>query len=70
MIPSLRPLYDSVQWLAKNNERDPTCVMTITASTWADDPQGVKRNLTLLQKAVQSWGVCEVTRTFGDPLRA
>ncbi|ATW30246.1 conjugal transfer protein [Candidatus Williamhamiltonella defendens] len=70
VIPSLRPLYDSVQWLAKNNEWDPTCVMTITASTWADDPQGVKRNLTLLQKAVQSWGVCEVTRTFGDPLRA
>lgn len=70
VIPSLRPIYESVEWLAKSNDNDPTCVMTISASTWAETESGVKRNITMLQKAFQSWGVCEVTRTFGDPLRA
>ncbi|MEA9445873.1 ATP-binding protein (plasmid) [Candidatus Fukatsuia symbiotica] len=70
VIPSLRPVYAAVNWLANNNDSDPTCVMTITASTWADNPQGVKRNITMLQKAFPSCGVCEITRTFGDPLRA
>ncbi|CFQ66584.1 conjugal transfer protein [Yersinia similis] len=70
VISSLRPIYESVEWLAKNNENDPTCVMTISASTWAETESDVKRNITMLQKAFQSWGVCEVTRTFGDPLRA
>ncbi|WP_339056708.1 hypothetical protein [Candidatus Regiella endosymbiont of Tuberolachnus salignus] len=70
VIPSLRPVYAAVNWLAQTNDRDPTCVMTITASTWADTPPGVKRNITMLQKAFQSWGICEITRTFGDPLRA
>lgn len=44
--------------------------MTICASTWGDSKQQVQQNLTLLQKAFQGWGVCEVTTTFGDPYRA
>ena len=70
VVPGLRPVYQSIAWLSDRNKADPVCVMTLTASTWAATPQAVRRNATLLQKAFQSWGVCEVTHTFGDPLRA
>ena len=48
----------------------PLCVMTITAATWGDSPETVTRNLTLLQQALTSWGICGVTQTFGDPVKA
>ncbi|WP_143354550.1 hypothetical protein [Erwinia amylovora] len=43
---------------------------TITVATWGDTPEDVTRNLTLLSQALTSWGVCGVTQTFGDPVRA
>lgn len=52
------------------HKKEPVCMMSITASTWDADKSRLKRNLTLLQKAIQSWGVTTVTRTFGDPIRA
>lgn len=70
LIPSIRPIYNSVQWLEQAGKTDPVCVMTISASTWARSKEAVKRNRTLLQKGLESWGVCAVTKTFGDPLRA
>ncbi|WP_202305923.1 ATP-binding protein [Dryocola clanedunensis] len=69
-VPSLRRIYDSIKHLLENDKKDPVCVMSITASTWDADESRMKRNHTLLQKAIQSWGVCSVTRTFGDPVRA
>lgn len=69
-LPSLRPIWESVARLEKADDTDPVCVMTICASTWGDTKQQVQQNLTLLQKAFQGWGVCEVTTTFGDPYRA
>ncbi|WP_223283088.1 hypothetical protein, partial [Pseudomonas amygdali] len=44
--------------------------MTIMASTWGDSQAAVTRHLTLLTQAFQAWGVCEVTQTFGNPVRA
>lgn len=70
LIPSVRPIYESVEWLARESQSDPACVMTIAASTWGKTKGETKRNRTLLQKGLQSWGVCEVTRVFGDPLKA
>lgn len=70
LLPNLRPVYRSVEWLTTQNEKDPVCMMSVCASAWAETPEAARRNLTLLQKGLQSWGVCEVTRTFGDPLRA
>lgn len=70
LLPPLRPVYNSVQWLEHAGKSDPVCVMTICASTWSRTKEGVKRNRTLLQKGLQSWGVCEVTGTFGDPVGA
>lgn len=69
-VPSLRQIYDSIQGLLARDKQDPVCVMSITASTWDADKSRMKRNHTLLQKALQSWGVSTVTRTFGDPVRA
>ncbi|WP_439412594.1 ATP-binding protein [Enterobacter ludwigii] len=70
VIPSLRQIYNSVEYLLARDREDPVCVMTVTASTWDADRSRLKRNMTLLQKSLQSWGVCSVTRTFGDPVRA
>jgi intracellular multiplication protein IcmB len=70
LIPPLRPIYQSVQWLESVGKNDPVCVMTLCASTWGKTKEEVKRNRTLLQKGLQSWGVCEVTGSFGDPVRA
>ncbi|HAF4865863.1 TPA: ATP-binding protein [Salmonella enterica] len=70
LVPSLRPVYESVEWLAKQDEKDPVVMMTISAATWGKTKEETRRHLTMLQKGLQSWGVCEVTQTFGDPLRA
>ncbi|MBC3214627.1 ATP-binding protein [Serratia fonticola] len=70
LLPPLRPVYNSVQWLEEASKSDPVCAMTICASTWGRTKETTKRNRTLLQKGLQSWGVCEVTSTFGDPLGA
>lgn len=69
-LPGLRPVWHSLETLAKVEQEQPVCVMTIMASTWGDSKATVTRNLTLLTQAFQAWGVCEVTQTFGNPVRA
>ncbi|MCI1029654.1 ATP-binding protein [Pantoea dispersa] len=69
-VPGLKPIFQSVSQLAGREMHEPVCVMTITAATWGDSPETVTRNLTLLQQALTSWGICGVTQTFGDPVRA
>lgn len=69
-VPTLRPVWQSIETLAKVDQQEPVCVMTIMASTWGESPEAVTRNLTLLTQAFQSWGICEVTQTFGDPIKA
>ncbi|WP_241647607.1 MULTISPECIES: ATP-binding protein [Rosenbergiella] len=69
-IPSLRPIWESVDALQKRDAFEPVCVMTICASTWGNSKEEALQNLTLLQKAFQGWGVCEVTTVFGDPFKA
>ncbi len=69
-VPGLRPIFQSIAMLAEREMHEPVCVMTITAATWGDSPETVTRNLTLLQQALGSWGICGVTQTFGDPVKA
>lgn len=69
-VPGLKPIFQSVSLLAERDMHEPVCVMTITAATWGDSPETVTRNLTLLQQALTSWGICGVTQTFGDPVKA
>ncbi|EAW0671535.1 ATP-binding protein, partial [Salmonella enterica] len=70
IIPALRQQYESVQWLLKRDKKDPVVSLSVTASTWHRDKKTMKRNLTLLKKSLQGWGICNVTGTFGDPVRA
>lgn len=69
-VPGLKPIFQSISRLAAREMHEPVCVMTITAATWGDSPETVTRNLTLLQQALTSWGICGVTQTFGDPVKA
>lgn len=69
-LPALRPVWNSIETLTHIEQEEPVCVMTIVASTWGDSQATVTRNLTLLTQAFQAWGVCEVTQTFGNPVRA
>lgn len=68
-IPSIRPLYDAYTQLAATDDSDPVCVMTIVASTWGRTREECSRNQMLLETAIQGWGVCSTTTTFGDPRR-
>lgn len=69
VFPALRPVWDCVCRLEQADRQDPVTITTITTSTWGRSEEEVNRNLTLLQKAFQSWGVCEMTSQTGDPYR-
>lgn len=66
-IPPLRPMYDSVMMLNDINKHDPVCIMTIVATTWGNSREVCTRNQALLKSALEGWGVCGTTTTFGDP---
>lgn len=68
-IPAIRPLYDAFTQLAQTDDSDPVCVMTIIATTWGKSREICSRNQMLLEAAIQGWGVCSTTTTFGDPRR-
>ncbi|MEK8494119.1 hypothetical protein P2P36_27430, partial [Escherichia coli] len=57
IFPSLRPQYESVKWLLDRDRIDPVVAMSITASTWHRDKSRMQRNLTLLKKSLQGWGI-------------
>lgn len=44
--------------------------MTIMASTWGKTREICARNQAILKSAIEGWGVCGTTTTFGDPRRA
>ncbi|MBD8792726.1 ATP-binding protein [Pseudomonas syringae] len=69
-VPPLRPVWSSIEDLMVVDKEEPICVMTIMASTWGATSEAVTRNLTLIKQAFEAWGICGVTQTFGDPVRA
>ncbi|EEB3864375.1 ATP-binding protein [Salmonella enterica] len=69
-ISAVRPMYDSVMALSATDEKDPVCIMTIVASTWGKTRELCARNQAILKSAIEGWGVCGTTTTFGDPRRA
>jgi hypothetical protein len=66
-IPSIRPLYDAFTQLAATDERDPVCVIDHCGVHLGTYPEICTRNQMLLESALQGWGVCNTTTTFGDP---
>ncbi|EBX4517571.1 TPA: ATP-binding protein [Escherichia coli] len=69
-ISAVRPMYESVMTLAATDEKEPVCIMTIMASTWGKTREICTRNQAILKSAIEGWGVCGTTTTFGDPRRA
>lgn len=69
-ISAVRPMYESVMALAATDEKEPVCIMTIMASTWGKTREICTRNQAILKSAIEGWGVCGTTTTFGDPRRA
>lgn len=69
-ISAVRPMYESVMTLAATDEKEPVCIMTIMASTWGKTREICARNQAILKSAIEGWGVCGTTTTFGDPRRA
>lgn len=70
IVPSLRQQYDAVAWLLARDKKDTVIALSVTASSWHRDKKVLQRQLTLLKKALQGWGIADVTGTFGDPVRA
>lgn len=69
-VPAVNHIWESIDHLSNIDKSDPVCSMTIIFSTWGKNKLEVNRNLTILQKSIQSWGVCSTTRLFGDPIKA
>lgn len=42
----------------------------VNAMTWANDEKILAKNLSVLSVSMQSWGVCEVTDSVGDPAQS
>jgi intracellular multiplication protein IcmB len=70
MFPGNSLIKESFESLTEEDKEDPVCTMRVTASTWAPDKVLLKQRLSALEKALQSWGVCQVRSTHGDPMRA
>ncbi|EMB8885490.1 IncI1-type conjugal transfer protein TraU, partial [Escherichia coli] len=64
-ISAVRPMYESVMTLAATDEKEPVCIMTIMASTWGKTREICTRNQAILKSAIEGWGVCGTTTTFG-----
>lgn len=68
MIGSNNQIRDSFIDLQARSKIDPICCMKITASTWSPSERETKRRMAALEKAIQAWGICQVTSTHGDPV--
>lgn len=70
MIGSNKQIRQSFLDLEKRSEIDAICSMKITASTWSRSERETKRRMAALEKAIQAWGICNVTSVHGDPIAA
>lgn len=70
ILPGNQQIRQSFIDLKERSKEDAICSMKITLSTWSDSERETKRRLAALEKAIQSWGICQVTSVHGDPLAA
>lgn len=70
MIGSNKQIRQSFIDLEERSKTDAICSMKITASTWSTSERETKRRMAALEKAIQAWGICNVTSVHGDPLAA
>lgn len=70
MIGSNKQIRQSFIDLEERDKIDAICSMKITASTWSSSERETKRRMAALEKAIQAWGICNVTSVHGDPVAA
>lgn len=70
MIGSNKQIRQSFLDLEERSKIDAICSMKITASTWSSTERETKRRMAALEKAIQAWGICNVTSVHGDPVAA
>lgn len=59
---------NALDYLKQVDEHDPVMAMRFNVSTWASDTTLLKRRLTTIDSAIQSWGVCSMAPGAGDPI--
>ena len=66
-----RLIHDSIKLLnyIKLNTDDAVVRLRVSAATWApeDDKRLLRSRVSMLAKAIQSWGSCDVSEVCGDP---
>jgi len=70
MFPGNKQIQESFRELVEIDPNDPVCTLRVVASTWAATEAQVKERRSALEKAMQSWGVCQVRSSHGDPVLA
>lgn len=70
MFPGNKQIQDSFRELVDVDRDDPICTLRVVASTWGSTESQMKERRSALEKAMQSWGVCQVRSSHGDPILA
>ncbi|ENV52033.1 IncI1 plasmid conjugative transfer protein TraU [Acinetobacter junii CIP 107470 = MTCC 11364] len=70
MLSSNRDIRQSFLDLKEIEKLEPVCSMKISLSTWSNTERETKRRLATLEKAIQSWGICNMSDVHGDPVAA
>lgn len=70
MFPENDLIRKSFDDLVRIDREDPICTMRVVAATWADTESKLKERRSALEKAMQSWGVCNVRTSHGDAMLA
>jgi intracellular multiplication protein IcmB len=70
MFPGNKQILESFRELVAIDDEDPVCTLRVVASTWGATEAQMKERRAALEKAMQSWGVCQVRSSHGDPILA
>ena len=70
MFPGNKQIMDSFRDLVEIDRDDPVCTLRVVCSTWGATEAQMKERRAALEKAMQSWGVCQVRSSHGDPILA
>lgn len=65
-IPSLKRIAEDLDFLVETKKTEPVIRFAIEYLTWGIDIHQTKRNISILNKAVQSWGVTTVSESYPD----
>lgn len=70
MFPGNEIIRDAFLDLVETDRNDPATTLRVMAATWAPTESLAKERRAALEKAMQSWGVCNVRTSHGDPMLA